>query len=122
MHESTLRAYRRRIDDLRWSLVREVIEVEDGLAHLRPEDDVEKMDQAQREIFEASLAQLDDDRRRELEEAEAALERLKGGVYGTCEECGKAIDAMRLDAVPTAARCESCQEESEQRAGRQPLP
>ena len=46
----------------------------------------------------------------EIREIEAALLRIARGTYGRCTECGEAIDAERLGAVPAAGRCYSCQE------------
>jgi DnaK suppressor protein len=38
-----------------------------------------------------------------------ALDRLDAGTYGLCEECGKGISAVRLEARPTARYCIPCQ-------------
>ena len=43
-----------------------------------------------------------------LVEIQAALERLDHGTYGTCEICGSAITAGRLEARPTARTCVRC--------------
>lgn len=43
-----------------------------------------------------------------LEQVEAALERIRTGTYGVCEQCGRAIDAERLRAVPYASACIEC--------------
>ena len=59
-------------------------------------------------------------RARELEEiqdVEAALERIKNGAYATCADCGDAITYERLDAYPTAKRCITCQSRHENRRG-----
>jgi len=59
-------------------------------------------------------------RARELEEmqdVEAALERIKNGIYGTCADCGDNIDQDRLEAYPTAKRCITCQNRRENRRG-----
>jgi DnaK suppressor protein len=37
-----------------------------------------------------------------------ALLRLDAGVYGTCEDCGGAIAAARLEAMPRARECAEC--------------
>jgi DnaK suppressor protein len=47
---------------------------------------------------------------RTLRSIEYALERLHGGRYGVCDDCGAAISQARLQAVPFAARCRNCQE------------
>jgi len=46
-------------------------------------------------------------------EINAALERVNDGTFGYCQECEEPIPAKRLDAVPWARRCVSCQEEAE---------
>lgn len=37
-----------------------------------------------------------------------ALENLRSGKYGKCENCGKPIEPARLEAMPTATLCLSC--------------
>jgi RNA polymerase-binding transcription factor DksA len=44
---------------------------------------------------------------------EAALAKLSAGTYGLCESCGSAINARRLEAIPWAALCTSCQSSEE---------
>ncbi len=43
-----------------------------------------------------------------LVEVDAALARIEAGSYGTCERCGRAIPAGRLDARPVARSCVDC--------------
>jgi RNA polymerase-binding transcription factor len=43
-----------------------------------------------------------------LEQVEAALERIRVGTFGVCQQCGRTIDAQRLQAVPYASRCIDC--------------
>jgi DnaK suppressor protein len=43
-----------------------------------------------------------------LTEVDAALARLDAGTYGTCERCGRPIEAARLEARPTARTHVSC--------------
>ena len=43
-----------------------------------------------------------------LAEVERALEKLEDGTYGTCDYCGRAVGAERLEAVPWAALCVEC--------------
>jgi DnaK suppressor protein len=47
-----------------------------------------------------------------------ALERLREGNYGICEECGDAIAPARLAALPEVTTCLACQRYRESRAGR----
>jgi DnaK suppressor protein len=41
---------------------------------------------------------------------DAALERLRRGDYGICEECDQPISPKRLNAVPWTRYCLECQE------------
>jgi DnaK suppressor protein len=45
---------------------------------------------------------------RELEETQAALDRMERGNYGRCECCGGAIGRQRLLALPAARFCIDC--------------
>jgi len=45
-----------------------------------------------------------------LREIEAALVRMDNDEYGTCPECDEAISMKRLQAVPWAHYCVTCQE------------
>lgn len=46
-------------------------------------------------------------------QARRAAEVRDQGSYGICERCGKPIGPERLQAVPEATRCVSCQVSSE---------
>ena len=50
----------------------------------------------------------------ELLDIEAALLRIKEGVYGLCVDCGTHIPAPRIDAAPHTHRCVNCQTSFEQ--------
>ena len=50
----------------------------------------------------------------ELLDIEAALLRIKEGVYGLCVDCGTHIPAARMDAAPHTLRCLACQTTFEQ--------
>ena len=43
-----------------------------------------------------------------------ALQRLEQGTYGSCEECDEEIPAARLQALPFATLCITCQELQEE--------
>ncbi len=44
-----------------------------------------------------------------------ALARFDLGTYGLCLDCGQEIDAARLEAIPYAPLCLSCQSKRERR-------
>ncbi len=47
-----------------------------------------------------------------------ALDRLREGEYGTCEECGEPIAPARLKAMPEVTTCVRCQDKLERLARR----
>ena len=57
----------------------------------------------------------------ELREVQAARKRLVDGSFGTCADCGAAIEWARLNAYPAAMRCRPCAELRE-KVGAQPTP
>ena len=46
--------------------------------------------------------------RETLSEVEYALDKFDNGTYGTCENCGQAINPDRLEAKPAARFCINC--------------
>ncbi|HZS34743.1 MAG TPA: TraR/DksA C4-type zinc finger protein [Methylomirabilota bacterium] len=59
---------------------------------------------------------LVDRRAQQIAQIEGALERLKRGQYGFCQECREFIGLARLRALPFAQRCRPCQGRAERRA------
>ena len=59
------------------------------------------------------LEQVDD----ELQEIEAATQRLERGTYGTCQACGRPIGDARLEAMPATRFCVEDQAKAERQAG-----
>ncbi len=54
---------------------------------------------------------------RTVQQIDAALERLHAGRYGVCAGCNEAIPIARLQALPFATQCVSCQAKREGRGG-----
>jgi RNA polymerase-binding protein DksA len=72
-------------------------------------------------IVDTDLADTDRDLQ-ELQDVEGALTRMSQGGYGTCIKCGDAIPFERLQAYPTAKRCQPCQEMREKTFARKATP
>jgi DnaK suppressor protein len=54
------------------------------------------------------------DRERKLiKKVKLALERIKEGTYGECEECGEDIGRKRLEARPVTTMCIKCKSRQE---------
>lgn len=73
-------------------------------------------DTADISVFDRDAAlfwELEDQECTRLVDIDEALRRVDGQNYGLCEACGGAIPYARLNAVPFARRCVTCQEDSE---------
>lgn len=55
----------------------------------------------------AALTSMDE---QQLAQIDHALTRMDQGSYGMCEQCGNPIAAKRLEFLPQATLCMSCQE------------
>ena len=49
----------------------------------------------------------------ELQEIEEALQRIKDGIYGSCELCKKPVPKVRLKAIPHTRFCTACKSKEE---------
>jgi DnaK suppressor protein len=83
----------------------------DGIAIERTADALDETQfAAQRELTTRGLereSQL-------LRNVRAAMDRIADGSYGTCLECEEEISQKRLNAVPWATRCITCQQAADQ--------
>lgn len=48
-----------------------------------------------------------------IDQITRAIRRIDDGTYGTCERCGRPIDAARLKALPHALLCMDCKRREE---------
>ena len=66
--------------------------------------------------FERELdSTLEENSEHVLAAIDAALARIDGGTYGTCESCGGSIDPERLEAIPYATLCIECKRKTDRR-------
>jgi RNA polymerase-binding transcription factor DksA len=59
---------------------------------------------------DAVLAGIGEATAAELAQINRALAQLDAGTYGHCSQCGRPIDARRLQALPYSDRCIACAE------------
>lgn len=83
------------------------------VANLGRDEDMESLDDEQ--YFQTAASES-----KELRAIDAALQRIREGVYGECEDCGEPIPAPRLKALPLVTMCLTCKQ-AEELAGRNPL-
>lgn len=81
-------------------------------------DSGDQQDRAALEAARSAVARLASHDRQRLGEVEAALERLRDGTYGLCEESDDPIPFGRLRLQPTARLTIEAQEDLERAAAR----
>ena len=106
-------AIRQRLEIQRQELLRST---DAQLHELRNENDENTWDDGREEIdsFSHDVSSiLVEYSSEELVQIEQALKRFDEGTYGRCELCGKEIAFERLEALPHATTCVTCQEQQE---------
>jgi len=103
MLEERRREIQEKLRSLRESLPAETGEVRDA-EEQSVDDFVQEVDFALMQMKSETLRKIDE-----------AIQRLEDGSYGACLECAGEIAAARLQALPFAERCRSCQELMESR-------
>ncbi|HEX6488754.1 MAG TPA: TraR/DksA C4-type zinc finger protein [Candidatus Dormibacteraeota bacterium] len=66
---------------------------------------------------QAADAAIEKVRAEERAQAKHAAERAAAGTRGICESCGARIPPERLEAVPEATRCVSCEAQRSRASG-----
>jgi DnaK suppressor protein len=79
----------------------------------------EPADRAALESDRNALLRIRDRERKLLSKIDAALDRIKEGTYGICEECGDPIGVERLRARPVTTLCIDCKSNQEAEERRQ---
>ena len=70
-------------------------------------------DRASMESNRNSVLRIRDRERKLIFKIQEALQRLDGGAYGICEQCGEEIGIERLKARPVTTLCISCKSDQE---------
>jgi DnaK suppressor protein len=81
----------------------DAIQVSDGV--VEPEE--EAVDLQETDVEQAIL----DNEKALLAEVQQALARIENGTYGICTNCGQPISEKRLEAIPWASLCVTCEPE-----------
>jgi RNA polymerase-binding transcription factor len=85
----------------------------------RPSDIGDEGDRADTERTHEVSILLSVRDKEKLHAVEEALERVREGTYGVCEECGDEIGGGRLKAMPLAKSCVNCQSQMEKEKAHQ---
>ena len=109
MRKERLAQFRKKLEEKHRQLVEEVGKT--VLYAKGPEDDSIKDlgDQASSAYNREFLFELGNGDRRLLKEVVSALQKLDEGGFGSCERCGEVVAEKRLEALPFARYCITCQ-------------
>jgi DnaK suppressor protein len=73
----------------------------------------DEADIATRSVEKELLFDITDSEKQNLDGIEAALRKIEKGAFGRCESCQKTIPRLRLEVMPWARYCISCQSRNE---------
>jgi DnaK suppressor protein len=75
-------------------LIKEINEANEAFRTMTETRQPERNEEAQQERDWISLGSLEDQQQKQLADIDTALARIEAGTYGTCRQCGRAIDAQ----------------------------
>jgi len=114
MDKTTRDEMAERLREKRKVYLKEFRVAESDLLLFAEDRESEAEESAQEERSARLLASLDDHAIHEVEEIDAALERIEAGNYGKCQACGGAIPLRRLRLLPATRYCAACAKKSEE--------
>ncbi len=120
LDETQRQQFRERLEEERERLRRVIEHLEGEVGQLGAYEEIESGTLGNHpadvgtEVFEAEqVIALERNEQELLGRVERALARLDEGTYGQCERCGQEIPFERLEALPYATLCVTCQAEVE---------
>jgi DnaK suppressor protein len=113
MDKRKAKSYRDRLLERREGLVGQVQAAEAYSRERDAEATQDPADMAANAYTKELLMSMSTNDRQLLDSIDAALRRIEEGEYGKCDNCGEPIQEKRLEAVPWAQHCVTCQELNE---------
>ena len=113
MDKRKAKTYRDKLMDRRVGLVGQVQAAEAYSRERDAEATQDPADMAANAYTKELLMSMSTNDRQLLESIDQALDRIEAGKYGKCNHCGQPIQEKRLEAVPWARHCVTCQDLNE---------
>lgn len=114
MDKRKLEQFRKKLEQKQQDLMRTVSRTEQDGRVADEEATQDIADKAINSYTKEFLFHLSNADRGLLQMVDEALQRIHDGNYGLCITCGEELNPKRIDAVPWARYCISCQEKVEQ--------
>jgi len=116
MDKKRLEYYKKKLLTRRDELVKTIVRTEEEGRQADDDPTVDLADKAANSYTKEFLFGQTNTDRTVLNMIDEALKRIRNNEYGTCANCQEEMQQKRLDAVPWAKHCISCQEKMEQGA------
>lgn len=110
MDKKTLEVYKKKLAEKRRELTRAYLRDKNYGKESDEGGTQDLADKASTSYTKEFLYSLSNNERSVLQQVEEAIARAGDGEFGVCQECDEPIQKKRLDAVPWARYCLSCQE------------
>ena len=114
MDKKRLEGYQKKLLARREELLKSIARTEEEGRAADDDPTVDLADKAANSYTKEFLFGQNNTDRSMLALIDRALVRIKNNTYGTCEICESELQQKRLEAVPWARHCTSCQEKQEQ--------
>ena len=114
MDKKRLEGYQKKLLARRDELVKSIARTEEEGRTADDDPTVDLADKAANSYTKEFLFGQTNTERTTLQLIDQALDRIKKNTYGVCEICESELQQKRLEAVPWARHCTSCQEKQEQ--------
>ncbi len=114
MDKKRLEYYKKKLLNRRDELVRTITRTEEEGRQADDDPTVDLADKAANSYTKEFLFGQTNTDRAILNMIDEALKRIRGEDYGTCANCQEELQQKRLEAVPWAKHCITCQEKKEQ--------
>jgi len=106
--KKTLARFRKVLLKEREEIIGEVKQIHESSKEMGQDGIQDIADEAANIYHRQVLLSLSENDRIRLQEVDEALDRIKSGTYGICEECGEPIGLKRLEVRPIAKYCVPC--------------
>lgn len=114
MDKKRLEYYKKKLLNRRDDLVKTITRTEEEGRQADDDPTVDLADKAANSYTKEFLFGQTNTDRAILNMIDEALKRIRGEEYGTCANCQEEMQQKRLEAVPWAKHCITCQEKKEQ--------
>jgi len=114
MDKKRLEYYKKKLQTKREELARSIARTEEEGRSADDDPTVDLADKAANSYTKEFLFGQNNTDRTTLQQIDDALSRIRTNTFGTCMNCETELQQKRLEAVPWASHCTTCQEKHEQ--------